>query len=430
MILVTKETLSNYSYTMVMTFSAFITTLKLIFFANYVEVESFNAYVIPLGLGSFLAFVLSLGLVESTTKIFSRLYQENKNLIILSSFKYIVPILIKRSVFLVSLIMILTFFTSSNSFFLGLVVVFVATSMAISTLLASMQRSSLKTTLMANTALLRALLSILAIFTGYKISPNYGPIIGEIISQLISIFVGYCFLIKSHSLTFKKIFNTTKEKIINSVKQNNELKLFLFIAYLIMSVPLYLDRYYFELIYPLKEMSPYTLCAIFLGGSYLIFNTLYQRIGPLMIIRFKSGTPLYEIINTAFKTSIAGTSILLIIFISLLFLYFQGFAEKLFVKYEVSLEMLVTIFLISILNCTSIFEGIFLSLDRENKFFMCSCFYLSLLILLISSNFYLNFSLLFFLKLYFFIKLAHLIFMIALLYSFAKAMNNKASYNR
>ena len=415
-----QSLITSHSYTIIMAFGAVITTIKLILFASYVAPEDFNAYVIPLSLGAFLAFFLSLGLVESTTKIFSRLHEEKNDLIVIGSYRYILPILLKRSILLFGLITIYITFFKNNSIFWGLSIGVIAMILAMSTLLASMQRSTMKTNVLASTSLLRAIISFFAIFVGYSFSPNYGPVSGEIFSQTLSLFIGFVLLLKSHGMSHQELFTTSISRISKSIRQGHGLKLSLFIAYLIMSIPLYLDRYYFELTYPISELAPYSLCAIFLGASYLMFNALYQRSGPLMIIEYKSGVSPFAVIGMAAKTTLAGTLCLTFFFGIVILIYLFGWAESLFTKYWVSPDMLLLVFLISIFNCTGIFEGVFLSFDQEKTFMQSSFFYLTCLLMLVGINFLFSFSLLNFLTGYLVLKTAHLLYILGFLVIYAK----------
>ena len=415
-----KSLITSHSYTIIMAFGAVITTIKLILFASYVVPEDFNAYVIPLSLGAFLAFCLSLGLVESTTKLFSRLHEEKNDLIVIGSYRYILPILLKRAVLLCGLITIYIAFLKNSSIFLGLLIGVIAMIMAASTLLASMQRGTMKTNVLASTSFLRAIMSVFAIFVGYSFSPNYGPIIGEIVSQTLSLLIGFALLLKSHDISHQELFTISMSRISKSIRQRHGLKLTLFIAYLIVSTPLYLDRYYFELIYPIRELAPYSLCAILLSTSYLVFNTLYQRSGPLMIIKYKSGTSPFAVMGMAVKTALAGTLCLTLLFAIVILIYMFGWAESLFARYFVSLEMLLLVFLISIFNCTGIFEGVFLSFDQEKAFMQSSFFYLTCLLMLGGMNFLFSFGLLDFLIGYLVVKTAHLLYMLIMLLSYAK----------
>lgn len=424
-----KSLITSHSYTIIMAFGAVITTIKLILFASYVAPEDFNAYVIPLSLGAFLAFCLSLGLVESTTKLFSRLHEEKNDLIVIGSYRYILPILLKRTILLCGLVTIFITFFTNRSIFWGLLIVVIAMIMAASTLLASMQRGTMKTNELAITSLLRAIMSFFAIFFGYSFLPNYGPIIGEIVSQTLALLIGFMLLVKSHDMSYQELFTIPLSRLSKSISQGHGLKLSLFIAYLIMSTPLYLDRYYFELIYPISELAPYSLCAIFLSTSYLVFNTLYQRSGPLMIIKYKSGTSPFAVMGMAVKTSLAGTLCLTVIFGIVILIYVFGWAESLFTKYLVSLDMLLLVFLISILNCTAIFDGIFLSFDQEKGFMQSSFFYFTCLLMLGGINFLFSFSLLNFLSGYLVVKIVHLIYILKIQVGYAKNYLNSQAVN-
>lgn len=418
-----KSTIVSHSYAIVMVISAGIAMVKLIAFANYVSPEHFNAYVIPLSLGSFLAYTLSLGLVESTTKNFSRLFADKKELIALGSYRYIVPVLLKRGLFLVGITAIYFVVFEQKSFVWVLCICLIAITVSGSTLLASMQRSTMKTNVMAGTSLIRATMSAISVFIGYSFSPFYGPIIGEVIAQLLSLFVGFFILIKAHRLSYKDVVAVPVSKVITSLKEKQSLKVFLFLASLIMSIPLYLDRYYFELNYSIIELAPYSLCAIVLGASYLVFNTLYQRAGPMMIIEYKMGKPPSGILFLAVKTALVGVIFLSLFFAFIILAYRFGFVESLFSKYSVSPDMLFLVFAISIFTSTAIFEGVFLSFDQEGKFLQCSFFYLACLGLLVLLNFLLSFSLVEFLLVYLFLKMAHFLFMVMMLGLYVKGID-------
>jgi len=410
-----------------MAISAGITVIKLIAFASYVDAENFNNYIIPLSLGSFLAFILSFGLVESTTKIFARLFADKKEIIALGSYRYILPTLLKRGLFLLCIVAIYARFFEQKSFVWVLSICLIACTVSASTLLASMQRSTMKTNIMSGTSLFRALVSVIAVFIGYSFSPIYGPIIGEVIAQLLSLIIGFLMLLKSHRLSYLEVAAVSMANISTNLKEKHSIKFSLFFAYLIMSIPLYLDRYYFELNYSISELAPYSLCAILLGASYLVFNTLYQRAGPRMIIEYKSGRSPSDIFRIAVGTAFAGAIFLMLFFSFIILVYEFGYAESLFSKYSVSLNMLLLVFSISVFNSTGIFEGIFLSFDQEKKFMQSSFFYLACLVILLVVNFYYSFTLIEFLLIYLILKVAHFMFIFLLIYLYSKDNNSHKS---
>ena len=419
-----RSMFASHSYTIVMAISAVITMVKLIALASYVEAEHFNDYIIPLSLGSFLAFILSLGLVESTTKIFARLFAEKQEIIALGSYRYILPTLLKRGLFLLCIALIYARFFEHKSFFWVLSICLIACTVSASTLLASMQRSTMKTNIMSGTSLLRALLSVTAVFIGYSFSPIYGPIIGEVIAQLLSLIAGFLMLLKSHRLSYREVIAVPMANISRNLAEKHSIKLSLFLAYLIMSIPVYLDRYYFELNYPIGELAPYSLCAILLGVSYLVFNTLYQRAGPRMVIEYKLGSSQADIFRLAAGAAIAGIIFLILFFLFIMAVYGSGYAESLFSKYAVSVNMLLLVFSISIFNSTGIFEGIFLSFDQEKKFMQSSFFYLACLAISLVVNFYYSLTLIEFLLIYLIIKVSHFIFIFLLFYLYLKDSNS------
>lgn len=399
----------NHGYSAVLVLSSMITMLKLILYANHVDPEHFNAYVIILSLGSFLAFIISFGIVESTTKTFARLYAVRKIHSALGSYRYIFPIVVLRGVFLLLFLVIYVVVSDQRSLFWAILLSLVAITVTMTTLLASMQRSTMKTNLMAGTSLLRAVTSMISIFIGYSLSSAYGGILGEIFAQLVSLFIGFYLLLKLHAVSYRELVIIPIIDISADIQATNSVKLYLFLAYLIMSLPLYLDRFYFEANYSISELAPYSLCAILLSASYLMYNSLFQRAGPEMIIKAKRGGTAAEILIVGGKAVLLGAFCLSILFAIIFLAYELGWAVDLVNKYEVTPEMILLMLLISLTNGTVIFEGAFLSFDKEREFFRNSVLYLLLLGIAVVGNYIYGISLIEFLYIYLVVKLLHVV---------------------
>jgi hypothetical protein len=412
----------RYWYIAVFVLSSVTTMSKLILYADHVEPVHFNSYVIVLSLGSFLGFLISFGIVESTQKTFARLFVVKKIHSTLGSYRHIFPTFFIRGLFLLFGLVIYVLISDQKSLVWAIGLCLLAMTVTMTSLLASMQRSTMKTNLMAGTSLLRASLSMITIFVGYLFSPTYGAIFGEIFAQLVSLLVGFYLLLKSHSVDYRELVSLPIKDISADLKATKNVKFYLFLAYLIMSLPLYLDRFYFELNYPIGELAPYSLCAILLSASYLIYNSLFQRAGPEMIIKTKKGSSAAEILMLGGRAVSLGAFCLSILF-SIIFLAYEfGWAADLVNKYKVTPEMILLIFLISLTNGTAIFEGAFLSFDKEREFFSNSVLYLLFLGFSIVGNFIFGLSLIEFLYIYLAVKLLHVVSTITI---FWLSTNNK-----
>lgn len=413
----------KYWYIALLVLSSVITMSKLILYADHVEPVHFNAYVIALSLGSFLSFVISFGLVESTIKTFARLFAVKKIHSTLGSYRYIVPTFFIRGLFLLFGLVIYVLISDQKSLVWAIGLCLLAITVTMTSLLASMQRSTTKTNLMAGTSLLRAVISTTMIFVGYSFSPTYGAIFGEIFAQLVALLIGFYLLLKSHSVNYCELVSLKIKDISADLKATKSIKFYLFLAYLIMSFPLYLDRFYFELNYSITELAPYSLCAILLSSSYLMYNSLFQRTGPEMIINAKRGTSAAQILLLGFRTVFLGAFCLSILFLIIFFAYEFGWAVDLVNKYNVTPEMIFLIFLISLTNGTAIFEGAFLSFDKERAFFCSSLLYFLFLGFAIVANFIFEASLIEFLYIYLVVKLLHFFSVITIFWLSTKNQN-------
>ena len=418
-----KLIFQSHWYIALLVLSSVITMLKLLLYANHVEPQHFNTYVILLSLGSFLAFIISFGIVESTTKTFARLFSVKKIYSALASYRHIAPVFFIRSLFLLLALVIYVVVSGQKSLVWAIVLCIVAITVSMTSLLASMQRSTMKTNLMAGTSLLRAVMSMIAVFAGYSFSQTYGAILGEIFAQLVSLLVGFYLLLKSHSVNYRELVSLPIKDISEDLKAMKSVKFYLFLAYLIMSLPLYMDRFYFELNYSIAELAPYSLCAILLSSSYLMYNSLFQRVGPEMIIKAKRGGSTAQILILGGRAVLIGAFCLSILF-SIIFLAYEfGWAVDLVNKYNVTPEIIFLMLLISLTNGTVIFEGAFLAFDKESGFFTNSVLYMLLLGLAILANFIFELSLIEFLYVYLAVKLLHVFSTITVFWLFTKNQN-------
>lgn len=349
--------------------AAGVSFLRVIVVALVLPSDDFAVYAATVALGSFLAYILSFGLIESTIKKFPRLFLQQQYAEINSISKDILYSLIRRA--LVYIFLALPFFLvwdngTPEQIILGILLAF---SNATANLVSSIQRAFYNINHFSLGSIVRSSITFLLVVSAAYFFSIVGVIIIEAISILLGSFVSR--LIATFTLS------KTETKKIQSIKtdESKEKGKLVFFSFIFLSIPFYLDRMFINEFYSKGEASAYAFMAILITGSAVLVNIIAQKVGPEVLKLEKNGVLISKQVLYAVKWSLMPVLIwILVISLALIILDLNAFPGIL-IKYNVSMNLVLSIGLLGLFQITSIFEFVFIANNREWEFFVSSLLY-------------------------------------------------------
>lgn len=363
-----------------MIFASGLSFVRFFLAAAILNPDNFLIFSIFFSVGSLYSTFLSYGLIEGTIKQFPRLIIDGKRDIVVKKSKNIFKQIFIRAVATLLAVYIFNLFLEINFLrYLMLGVIFSFFNCCI-LLVASIQRSLFNPTNMGFGHLIRSIISLVLLISFTNLFGLYGAMIAEIIGALIGFIASMAIVTKTKSdLTYSN--NQQENDLSNSdaLGARN-----LFFSYLILSIPIYLDRSIASVLLTNIEAASYAFLAIFLSASTILINTLSQKLGPEIIFMIKEQFK----INIIFKKVISNVLPLAFIWFLAVLLFFLGFqfnlVPQITSKYVVNPY---EIFLIGVIGCTfvtAIFDFALIGFNKEDIFLKICISYIFLYTLSLS----------------------------------------------
>lgn len=322
-----------------------------------------------MGLGGFIANVLSFGLIENTVKKFPRLVIEGNHNEMVGEAKLAVKHLCIRAV-VVSIVAFALHFIFGGALWKSVgIATLLALGASLASLFASIQRALFNTSALARGALYRAAVSVLIVsFGGWLLGLN-GALFGEWLAALMgaALTLGIVWATMTKHRVHHRSANDDKTNKQKYAPHKNT-GLYVFFSYTLLSVPIYLDKMLVNHVYGEALGANYAFMTLLLTVSMVVINIIAQKVGPNLIAMQKVGSSAGKLLQYGMKW--AGAGVLAWIFFILV--YITGVKLDLLpvriAKYQLEPEMIVGLFFLGALQFSSILEYILLAFDMERKF--------------------------------------------------------------
>jgi O-antigen/teichoic acid export membrane protein len=380
------------SYISVMAVAAGISFIRGLFVAAILDVPSFGMYATFIAAGMFSSMLLSFGENEQTIKNFPRLWASNfLRVEIKKRADFSCRIMsFRASFFLLSLLFCLFIDSLKSIAQIGILIVLLALSAALSSLYVSAIRATGDLKLLSRNTLARSLIVILfgvigAVFLNWK-----GAIAGEIFGSIISILYTRHHVIKQakhHANVNKPFVEHYSKKILPDGG------FWIFIASLFVALPVYLDRTVIASIFGHSEVGTYSFLMLFVAGVNVFVGIIAQKVGPHIIKMEHLGNPLSAQIKYALKWLMV---ILVVIFLGMTLatvIILFGPGRYFFDKFNLNLELIFATLALSMLQIAMVADFIMISRNRERELFISACAYLMILSILVFFIFWRNITL-------------------------------------
>ena len=278
---------------------------------------------------------------------------------------------------------------------------------SIISILASTQRAIGDLNAYAFSSLIRSVLAIiLVVLIAWLTSEYLLVLFAEIIAMLGGSLIAYVY--SMNSLKKLNIGSSVLDTGKVQIDKKNTNDLILFVSYTILSVPFYLDRSFVTLNFTELIAAQYALLALFLSISFLLINTISQKVSP-EIFKIIELTKNYKLAyNYVFKWSGLFIITWIIIIIFLWFFFSSGLVPEGLLKYKLTDNLFVVLLLLGSLSVTNLLEFVIISIDKEKKFLKSAFVYLLFLGLTAFVTFFFEFQLMSFIWMMVFSRFVYL----------------------
>jgi O-antigen/teichoic acid export membrane protein len=321
------------------------------------------------GLGGFIANGLSFGLIENTVKKFPRYVLDGQYTAMINEAKRASRWLCIRAVALLSLVSI-GYLIFGHDIWQSLgIATLLAIGASLASLLASIQRSLFNIHALAKSTFAKAVASALVIGFFAWLTGLNGALIGESLAAVVGIGLSLWFVratISKHHLNAQA--NNHISNVASNLSTYKNTGVSIFISYTLLSIPLYLDKIFINHVYGENLGANYAFMCLLLTVAVMAINIIAQKVGPDIIAMREIGCSTKNMLRYGMKWSligIIGWAIFIVIY--LLGRHLDLLPERL-IKYHLSNEMIVGLFLLGALQFSSILEFILLALDKERRF--------------------------------------------------------------
>ena len=250
--------------------------------------------------------------------------------------------------------------------------VLIALNVALSSLYASAIRATTDVELLARNTLFRALIVIIFGLSGAYLFDWQGVIIGEVLATILGT------LITRHSVVQKiNIFSQDKnigcKDNTGGIPSDNGF--LLFVAGLLASAPVYLDRAFVAAVLGPAIVGTFAFLMLFVMSANTLTGIVAQKIGPQLIKMEHFGDSIDAQIKFAIRwlmliwmMCVAGIALVS------LSLFFEP-ARYFFDKFQLDFSLISTAAVMSLLQVSVVFDFILISRSKERAVFVGACLY-------------------------------------------------------
>ena len=335
--------------------------------AQVLSPSEFGRYAVVVASGIFCSSLLGWGAIERTNKRFPRLFTDGHGYQALVEADRICWSLLRRFSFVGSGSVAISLVWRTDLSVLVLAAALISFSTAVQLVYTSVHRSSGDLSTIGPAFLARNILTLLFALVGAVMAGPMGAVIGELIATLAGSWI-------SRRYATRLTEDRSKATSIKVNIPDEERDIWLFLAFLLASTPLYLDRLVVTTLFGEAATGTYSLLMLFVTGSVTFCTIIVQKVGPQLVRLQRSGASL------SIQTGVAGTWIgitLLVVIGAVLAggLSFQMVMPILAGKYQVGYDLLLPTAVLATLQFSMFLDWLLLSHDREGFVFVSACIY-------------------------------------------------------
>jgi O-antigen/teichoic acid export membrane protein len=332
---------------------------------------SFGTYALLVAIGTFAATLLSFGAVERTYKRFPRMFVDGHAGEALVEADRIAWLLARRALGVGAVAIAVLALVGRSEWIAGaLCASGAALGVGLQSGYISVHRASGELVPLGLAAMARTLLALLFAAVGAVLASWPGAMAGEIVAALVGGWVSRAFVIRTVGRAQRAPARPLDPP---------QRELWLFVAMLIASIPVYLDRLVVSLVYGGSVLGSYGVLMLFVTGSFTLVTIVVQALGPQLVKLEHKGASLRSQLGLLLAWT-AGVSLLVIIGMAVAsLLLLHGPASTLGLKYSLTPGLLIATTALAMLQINPMFDWMLLSHNRERQVFVAALIYLTVL---------------------------------------------------
>lgn len=357
-----------------MAVSSALALLRGFVLAQMLAPASFGTYALLVALGTFSASLLSFGHVERSFKRFPRLFVDGHPEQALAEADHIVLILARRAAAAGALIVLALVLAGYAGWTLGaLCAAGVAFTVGMQSAYISVHRASSELTALGQSALARGALALAFAAVGAYFASWPGAMIGEILAAALGGVISRAYVRRTTSRVEARI-------PLRPIEPAGK-ELWLFSAFIVAAIPLYLDRTLVSVLFGNAVTGTYALLMLFVTGSVTLTSIVSQKLGPQLVRLQREDASLRSQRRLLFLWCLAISAISILGVAGAAWLLLEGPLAPLGAKYGVTPALMAATMAMGAAQVSHLLEWSLISHDGERRVFGASLAYLAALAL-------------------------------------------------
>lgn len=365
----------SFFYLLILYFTSILGFGKFILIAYFQEPSNFGKFAALIGILTFIGSLISFGEIEQTIKKYPSYWITKDFQLLEKSISDLLLLMLLRASIIVALYFLYLIF-SKETFDLLLVVssLFIVFNQSVNQLFTSLFRASADLSFFAYSQLIRTLVTIFIVTSAAILFTWKGLIIAESISGILIFGVYLIFINRQFGLEnqqFNFCFEINKRLFQSIFKVSNLSGLFLYLSTMVLSIPLYWDKFIIGKFKGYETVGIYSASFLIVQIGLLVNNVLSQKAGPDFIksqINRKEKSLIRDLIKWIFIGSAMQIFVCILFFIAII----TGLFEHYLPKYNIGLQIFVFAGLLSLFQFNGLTEFFLISVNKEKKILLSS----------------------------------------------------------
>lgn len=330
----------------------------------------FGQYALVVAAGTFGAILLSFGMTERTIKRFPRMYADGHADAVLKEADVIARRLTIRAVVMLAVVFgVAALIPRFDIVAVGAGATVVALASAWQSIYASVHRASGELSSLANANLARTIAALVLASIGAWTWSWHGAIAGEIAGAIIGAGAS-----RYYAVGIKSVVTPSAEPIAAPSRE-----LWTFASFLVIAVPIYLDRATVAALYGAADAGTYGFLALFSAAGAALATIIPQKVGPELIKLQKRGEPLAAQLSLAVLWAGVSALLLLALVAGGAFAMLVWPLAFLGTKFALDISLMAAIAILCAAQIGTLFDWVLLANDRERHVFAASALYVTAL---------------------------------------------------
>jgi hypothetical protein len=359
------------SFFLLMGTSAAVSLAKGFVLAQMLPPQAFGFYALVLAIGTFASSPLGFGQIERTNKRFPRLYVDGQAPLALREADGIALLLAYRALALGAAAMVAAQIAGRGEWVLGAAAAaLLSAAIGWQSIFASVHRASGELSTMGRATIARTTATIALAAAGAYLFSWSGALIGEIVGASAGAFISRAY---AHGVV--AILPSRESQPAFAPEKD----MWLFAAFLVGSVPVYLDRLVVTAGYGIGAIGPYSLLMLFVTGSSILATIIVQHLGPQLVRLEREGTPFGQLMRLTAVWAAGASALVLAGMIVASWAMLAGPLAFLGAKYSLDLPLMTATAIFAAAQVSMMWDWILLSHDGERYVFAAALAYVLLL---------------------------------------------------